>query len=146
MQGIRAALSPFGQVTEGLCSLLDLGQLQHLFTPLQLDIKKHVDFIELVRALHPTPALGVHPKEAGDAWLKAYDQKLPRGFFGAPIGCIDPVTGQSVCYVAIRQVAWGRFGVRLYAGSGVTAESDLAGEWDELLLKLRSIRSLFFSE
>lgn len=146
VEGIQRSLSPFGQVSKGACSLLDLGQLQHLHTPLSLNLRTPADFTQLVHALHPTPALGVYPKEKGGAWLKAYDEKLPRKFFGAPIGCVDPITGRSVCYVAIRQMAWGHFGLRLFAGCGVTKESSLAEEWDELLLKLRSIRSLFFSE
>lgn len=146
VEGINQALSPFGRVSEGICSLLDLGQLQHLYTPIQLELNQNIDFAGLVRALHPTPALGVYPKDEGEAWLSEYDKKLPRHFFGAPIGCIDPISGRSVCYVAIRQVAWDDFGLRLFAGCGVTEESNLREEWEELLLKLRSIRSLFFSE
>lgn len=146
VEGIKRSLSPFGQISESVCSLLDLGQLQHLYTPLYLNLNTPAEFIHFVKALHPTPALGVYPKEKGEAWLKSYDAKLPRQFFGSPIGCVDPITGRSVCYVAIRQVAWGHFGLHIFAGCGVTKESDLKEEWDELLLKLRSIHSLFFSE
>lgn len=92
---------------------------------------------ELVRALHPTPALGGEPQAAARSWL-AEHEPLERGWFGAPLGWVDR-RGDGAAWVAIRGAllegaqAWG------YAGAGVVAGSDPASEWDETELKLTPV-------
>ncbi len=144
IDGIEQALSPFGKVKIGNTEVINYSTLKHLVTPIDLDVRSldaGIDgFYQLVHALHPTPALGAYPKEAGKEWLERYQTLLPRKRFGAPVGYWRENAGQ--CYVAIRNVQ--REGERwqIGAGCGVVKESKLEKEWSELNLKIDATRKI----
>ena len=99
-------------------------------------------FEEIVQALHPTPALGAHPREVGRYWLLDYQQHFDRLRFGAPVGYTDPSTRISRCFVAIRNVQWQPNRMLIGAGCGIVANSDPETEWNEILLKLKAVKAL----
>lgn len=138
VDGICRELHPFGNVQVGKRGILDLQRMRHMMTPIEVSMREDVDFCAIVKAMHPTPALGAFPKEAGDLWLRCWDEKIPRKRFGAPFGCQMPEEKLSVCYVAIRNVQWCGEELSVYAGCGIVSASDLEGEWNELQLKLRA--------
>ena len=138
IEGIQDALSPFGSVEVGNTGVVHLSKLSHLHTPITLRAASSHSFDELVRALHPTPALGAYPKKEGMEWLKSYP--MDRGRYGAPVGYYYQEKGS--CYVGIRNVQWTKQMAQIGLGGGVTAESDFQEEWNELLLKLESVRAL----
>lgn len=140
VEGIKQHLQPFGSVSIGQMQVLELPRLCHLLTPIEVQLNRFVSFEELVQSLHPTPALGAFPKEAGHQWLQYWNQHLPRGYYGAPAGFIDLSTGVMKCLVAIRQVQWNQKGMRIGAGCGVVSQSELDQEWAEIHLKLQAIR------
>jgi menaquinone-specific isochorismate synthase len=116
---------------------LRLKTLTHLRTPIQLELTQTADTAALVKALHPTPALGAFPKEEGVEWLKAFDSRTPRKHYGAPLGCCY---GNSISIVvAIRNVQWTPNGLAIGAGCGVIAESKQEREWNEIQLKTEAI-------
>jgi isochorismate synthase EntC len=142
VKGIQNDLEKFGQVRVGELQVLSLPTLNHLITPIELKLSKTIYFEELVEALHPTPALGVFPKKEGRAWLDDYQCLLNRGWYGAPVGCIYPQREISQCVVAIRNVQWDQKGMRIGAGCGVVKDSQFEKEWNEINLKMQSIREL----
>lgn len=76
-------------------------------------------------------------------WLALLERLGSRKRFGAPFGALNE-TGQGICWVAIRGLQWfgeGTGRVLLGAGCGVTSQSELAREWNELLLKLDSAKA-----
>ncbi|HMQ26176.1 MAG TPA: isochorismate synthase [Acidimicrobiales bacterium] len=93
--------------------------------------------LELVGALHPTPAVCGTPRHAALA-LIATHEALERDRFGGPVGWVDH-TGQGAFAVAIRgaEVAGAR--VRLVAGAGIIADSDPTTELAETQAKLRAL-------
>jgi menaquinone-specific isochorismate synthase len=137
VEGICKSLQPYGVVSVGSRQIVDLARLRHLVTPIDL-VAQHQAFDDVIAALHPTPALGAFPKEAGEDWLKEYASQLPRGRYGAPFGCVD--VDLSVCYVAIRNVQWRDSALEIFAGCGITAASTLDSELQELRLKVRAVQ------
>jgi menaquinone-specific isochorismate synthase len=140
IEGIRRALHPLGTVKVHSTRLLHLPKLTHLITPIELSLAVPFDFDRLVKALHPTPALGAFPYGEGKKWLFDYEQRIPRGHFGAPIGYRHPESGTSRCFVAIRNVQWDKAGMRIGAGSGVVKQSCFENEWKEVQMKIRATR------
>lgn len=138
VNGIQESLSPYGKVRCGRLHPLDLGHLVHLATPIEVDLDHAPNLNELIRALHPTPALGTFPKQAGKNWLREIHGLVPRGRYGAPAGAVYP-EGASF-YVGIRNVQWETSGMRIGAGGGVNRLSNFEREWQEIKRKLTAVK------
>lgn len=137
IDGIQESLRLFGTVHIGETGLLTLETLCHLKTPITVELREALDVAQLVKALHPTPALGAYPKEKGMQWLESYNNRIPRNQYGAPVGyCQGNVVA---AYVAIRNVQWTPNGMALAAGCGIIAESEPEKEWKEIQLKTESV-------
>lgn len=141
VKGIQEALIPFGKVHIGDRQLLSLPNINHLVTPIRVDMDNSPKFENIARALHPTPALGAFPRPAGMRWLEAYQQHIPRGRFGAPVGYLKN-DGTSACFVAIRNVQWNLNEMLVGAGCGIVAASDCDNEWAEINLKLKATKEM----
>lgn len=140
VEGIKSDLNSLGEIRLGKTEVIKLSKLAHLLTPISVKLNRPFSFLEVVSALHPTPALGVFPRNIGWSWLESYQKKIDRQRFGAPAGCIFNNTG--VCYVSIRNVQWDKDGMSIGAGCGVTLNSQYEKEWEEVQLKLRVIKEI----
>jgi menaquinone-specific isochorismate synthase len=147
IDGIRLALEKFGTPRINETDELRLPGLSHLRTPVTLESRPETTLMELVRALHPTPALGAFPREAGPEILRLLDERspIPRRRFGAPFGFAPPAQSSSgsLAVVAIRNLQWDADEIVASAGCGVIAESMPDREWLELRAKLASVRRIF---
>lgn len=141
VDGIQASLGHLGIITKGNTEILHLPQLCHLVTPINLTVDGELPIEDAVRAIHPTPALGAFPKANGMKWLKKYQKKIDRKRFGAPVGYCLP-NGNATCYVAIRNVQWEQGKMEIGAGCGVVPQSRLEAEWNEINLKINSIKQI----
>ena len=119
--------------------VLKLANIQHLCTPLSCELHSEGLLLSLLDQLHPTPALGGVPREQG---LKLISQlePVPRGWYAAPVGCLDRHLGGTFV-AAIRSAIAQERRLWLYAGVGVVAESEAQREWDESELKFRPMLS-----
>lgn len=142
VKGIYEALTPFGNVHVGKKQLLSLPNINHLVTPITVDLASIPNFDEIVRVLHPTPALGAFPRAPGMHWLESYQQLINRGRFGAPAGYLNE-DGTAACYVAIRNIQWDQSKMLIGAGCGVVPASQCDNEWAEINLKLKAIKEMF---
>lgn len=138
LEDLAAQLSPLGAVTRGATRLWRIGILSHLRTDLRVTPAGATAFEDLVRLLHPTPAVGIAPRDTWREWIPKLDRE-PRGQFAAPFGLALP-GGNSRCLVAIRNVQWDRSGTRCGAGCGLVPDSNLERELSELRLKLAATR------
>jgi menaquinone-specific isochorismate synthase len=138
VDAIRDQLRTVASDTEaGERTVRRLANVQHLRTPIRgrLDRQRHV--LDLVEALHPTPAVGGLPPDAALATIRD-TETFDRGWYAAPVGWFD-ANGNGSFSVAIRSgVAAGRR-VTTFAGAGIVADSDPDREWTELQLKYRPI-------
>lgn len=115
--------------------ILRLSNIQHLHTPISGIQRDPAGVLPLVEALHPTPALGGSPRESAIRFLREAEA-VPRGWYAAPIGWIDP-TLDGEFGVAIRSAVSEEQRVWLYAGAGIVGSSEPDKEWAETALKFR---------
>ncbi len=147
IKDIATVLKHFGLVSYGRKKVVTFRKLKHLITKILLKPaidKKLPSFIDLIEALHPTPALGVFPRRHGVKYFTRLESRLKRDRFGAPVGYYIPNTphSSSCCYVAIRNMQWTSNQIKLFAGCGVMALSHYKREWDEILLKFSAIKEI----
>lgn len=141
INGIVESLQSFGHVQKGALKVLELPKLNHLLTPISVELKSKPLFEKLVVAMHPTPALGAYPRMEGMRWLRSYQEKINRLRYGAPVGMLYPQHQKGLCVVAIRNVQWDNQKMQIGAGCGVIPTSLYELEWKEIQLKMDAIRS-----
>lgn len=140
-QDIQNVLSDFGGVDCEGPHVLELPSLWHLKTEMRVKTSGKVDWVELIKKLHPTPALGVSPRNFNYQWMRELPEASLRKKFGAPFAVQFP-NGDFISVVAIRNIQWNAQEIILGAGGGVVEESELQKEWLELQGKRNSVKSL----
>jgi menaquinone-specific isochorismate synthase len=114
--------------------------LKHLKTEIECRQLGPASPFALLRALHPSAALGGFPRAEARAWLAAQPEYHERDTFGAPLVFFaDPQNFLAV--VCIRGLQWNRQGSRIGAGCGLVARSQWEQEWRELFLKRQSVKA-----
>jgi len=138
VEAIRDQLrSVAADVGVGEASVRKLANVQHLETPITADLNGETHVLDLVEALHPTPAVGGLPPEAAKQTI-ADTERFDRGWYAAPVGWFD-ADGDGTFGVGIRSAVASASRATLFAGNGIVADSDPDAEWDELQLKYRPI-------
>lgn len=139
-----------GRLTLGKRTILKNRMIQHIFLPLEGKRKAEVDFLSVIKALHPTPALGGEPKKDAMDWLRQYEG-FHRGLYGAPIGWQSILSDEGEFAVGIRSAVIAKdqpdsYG-QLFAGCGIVADSNPEEELQETALKFEPMkRSLAINE
>jgi menaquinone-specific isochorismate synthase len=114
-------------------SLLKLSRLQHLYRGFRGRLAPGVTDAEIVRSLHPTPAVAGHPTRRAMEEIAALEP-FDRGWYAGPVGWIGP--GGAEFAVAIRSALVHQDRLILYAGAGIVEGSRPAAEWEELENKI----------
>lgn len=115
--------------------LLKIRDIQHLYTPVEGQLKDEATILQLTKHLHPTPALGGVPRTEAMSAIRKYEP-MNRGLYAAPIGWLD-AEGNGEFAVAIRSAALIKDKAYLYAGGGIVADSEPQSEYEETLVKFR---------
>ena len=115
--------------------LLKIRDIQHLFTPVEGKLQEGATILQLVKSLHPTPALGGVPREAAMDIIRKCET-MDRGLYAAPIGWLD-ADGNGEFAVAIRSALLRSDEAYLYAGGGIVEHSQPQSEYEETLVKFR---------
>ncbi len=119
-------------------SIVAVANVQHLGTLVEGRLSKPLpSVLDLVRALHPTPAVGGHPRATA---LEMIDELegLDRARYAGPVGWMD-AEGNGRWAVALRCAELDGATARLYAGVGVVRESDVDAELAETQAKLAAM-------
>ena len=142
-QTLLARLSDLGDPRRHPREIMDLENLVHFHSGIDVELSKAESLDRLVRVLHPTPALGPLPRtEETLAQLLGWRAQLQcPPSFGAPFGLWRD--GVFEALVAIRMVAWRGDELLIPSGCGVIEESRLVNEWRELRLKREAVRGAF---
>ncbi len=120
------------------------GNLVHLCSHFSVNTKNTCfpDLISVMcRLLHPTSAVCGMPKDEAKLFIKAhenYDRELYSGFLGAIYG-----QNRLSLFVHLRCMQVFENEARLYAGAGITADSDPEKEWLETENKLKTVGKIF---
>jgi isochorismate synthase len=119
------------------------GQLLHLRTDFEVNLQSvpHPTALgtDMLRLLHPTSAVGGMPRLAALGFIRqheGYDRAYYSGFLG-PVNVAGP--GISRLYVNLRCLQVRATEAILYAGTGLTIDSDPAREWQETELKMQTV-------
>ena len=139
-QTLVSKLLELGSIQRQCREILDLGSIVHFLTTISLTLENPLTSDDLLRRLHPTPALGPLPRTSETLAL-LFDWRARLGCpseFGAPFGLWDHGKFQAV--VAIRGIWWQDEKVMLPAGCGIIEASRLVNEWRELRLKRESVK------
>lgn len=115
--------------------LLKIRDIQHLYTPVEGELQTGATILQLVKHLHPTPALGGVPSEEAMDMIRHFEP-MNRGLYAAPIGWLD-ADGNGEFAVAIRSAALVGDRAYLYAGGGIVGDSTAQSEYEETLVKFR---------
>jgi menaquinone-specific isochorismate synthase len=143
VETLRDRLAGFGEVIEGDREIIDVGGMVHFLTRFHVILDASPVINEVIKTLHPTPAVGVVP--GNSKFMQALcEQRTLSGIpvaFGAPFGVKVEECFES--FVLIRGVFWDRGNAFLPSGCGIVSESQLQSEWRELTLKRNWVKQAF---
>lgn len=117
--------------------LLQLSNIQHLWTPIQATVPPGIHPLEILAELHPTPAVAGAPSDIACQEIKRYEA-FDRCLYAAPLGWVDR-QGNGEFIVGIRSALIEDNQARLYAGAGIVSGSDPDKELAEIQLKLKAL-------
>lgn len=141
---VAAALEPFcSDLVVGAAHALDAGPVRHLVTDLHGQLSSRTHALELVQALHPTPAVCGTPTQAAFETIAAVEG-FDRGWYAGPIGIVSP-TGDGTFAIALRAFASDGAYLDRFAGAGIVAGSEAADERLEIDYKLSAMGDLLGS-
>ncbi|WP_230467433.1 isochorismate synthase [Lujinxingia vulgaris] len=121
-----------------------LANVSHLETPIKSYTSGNFGLLDAVDTLHPTPAVCGQPREATRERIAKYEG-FDRGLYAGPIGAMSP-RGDGRVFVALRCGLIQEQRALLFAGAGITPESDPEVEWAETNQKLEAIQSALDGE
>lgn len=130
-------LKPLGWLKKYDTEVLELPTLYHLRTRLEVGGCSKRD-LELIKLLHPTPALGVAPRAYGYSWMRDLPEQYDRELFGGPF-LVRISADETIALVAIRSLFWSEKGSRIGTGCGIVSASELDREWAELAAKREAV-------
>ena len=125
---VRAQLRPH---------VLTLSRIQHLETEIEALAPEGRSVLDLVAALHPTPAVCGVPRDAAAAVIES-EEPFDRGWYAGPVGWFD-TEGNGHFVPALRTAVGNGPDWRLYAGAGIVDGSDPASEWEETGIKFQPV-------
>jgi isochorismate synthase len=96
---------------------------------------------EIVRTLHPTPAVCGLPK-AGARQFITENEGYDRQFYSGYLGEWYPAEKSADLYVNLRCMQWEDGAAQLYVGCGITADSDPEMEFMETVNKAMTIKNI----
>jgi isochorismate synthase len=121
-----------------LCSdpyTITAGALEHIRTDIRFESRASLS--QILSVLHPTPAVAGTPLNAAMA-LIAEEEKHARSLYAGFIGVHLPDDSYAV-FVNLRCMQWTKDAAWIYVGGGITVQSEPTAEWNETMLKSRTM-------
>lgn len=116
------------------------GTVKHLRSTISWKPKPDVlkqKFGKLLGALNPTPAVCGLPQFEASLFISQNEQ-LERRFYSGFVGLLQP--NETHLYVNLRCMEMGASNAILYAGAGITEDSNPTAEWEETATKMKTIQ------
>lgn len=109
------------------------GSVRHLRSVFSFNIENNQQVLDVLNALHPTPAICGMPKEEADIFI-AENENYSREYYAGYLGPIG-IHGATHVFVNLRCMKIVGQGASLFVGAGITAGSDSEKEWQETGVK-----------
>lgn len=140
---IRSVLTDFDitDIKETGPETAKAGDLAHIKTQLDFNKEKIKNKLgSFIEKLHPTPAVcGLPVKDSLELILET--EGYDRAYYTGYLGTFNPEE-KTALYVNLRCLQAFDNGVVLYAGGGITPESDPEKEWEETRLKIQTLEKI----
>jgi menaquinone-specific isochorismate synthase len=121
-------------------SVVAVANLQHLATLVEGRLSHPTpSVLELVAALHPTPAVAGRPREAAVSWI-AEHEGIDRSRYAGTAGWVDGA-GNGAWAVSVRCAEIEGATARVWAGNGIVADSEPRTELAETRVKFQAMLS-----
>jgi menaquinone-specific isochorismate synthase len=145
LDDIVARLKPLGIQPEfpAQPQVRRLANVQHLHTPVRAVLPDKVRPLDVVAAMHPTPAVGGSPRDAALGRIRELEG-FPRGLYAGALGWLN-ARGGGEFFVGIRSALVEGARARIYAGAGIVAGSTPEKEFAETELKFKAMRDALVS-
>jgi len=118
---------------------MTLHNVQHLATPFRGHLARDLHLLDLLEALHPTPAVGGVPTEPALTLIDSLEA-MDRNRYAGPVGFFRD-NGDGEMAIALRCAELSGARARLFAGNGIVAGSIPEDELEETRLKLAAMLS-----
>lgn len=128
------------QLEHGPLEEIQAGPVMHLLTWVKAELQAKPE--EVIRALHPTPAVCGTPRRKALEFILAHEG-LNRRYYSGYFGYSEGDRGRY--FVNLRCGSIFQKGVALYAGGGITKDSVPDLEWNETRRKLATLEGVLFT-
>ena len=122
------------------------GNLLHLRTKVSGDLNNSSNLEELIRALHPTPAVCGLPRKLARTFLfenENYDRSFYTGFLGElNLQDSKDVVKSSSLFVNLRCMRIQNNKATIFVGGGITKDSNASNEWEETVSKAKTMKRM----
>lgn len=116
------------------------GQLLHIKSDFNFQLKSTDYLGDLLKELHPTPAVCGLPKEDTYSFISK-NEGYDRRYYSGVVGWLDP-QGTTDLYVNLRCMEVRDTEVKLYAGGGILPSSEVRSEWEETGEKMKTMKTI----
>ncbi|WP_185872080.1 chorismate-binding protein [Blattabacterium cuenoti] len=123
--------------------IIKMGDLKHLKTSIFFSFLEDPDYYEIINRLHPTPSICGFPKKESLNFIQKYEG-YKRGFYTGYIGIINNNNMELYIHLRCANIQKEKKEITLYAGSGITLNSNIDKEYIETENKVKNILSQFF--
>jgi menaquinone-specific isochorismate synthase len=105
------------------------GNVSHLHSTIKATLKEAISDADLIRYLHPTPAIGGRPKDLALKFIDTFEP-FDRGWYAGSVGLLSKESSR--VYVGIRSALIEDKTIHVFSGAGIIPESNPLHEWQEL--------------
>jgi len=121
-------------------SLVKLARVQHMIARFEGELDDGIGDIDILPALHPTPAVGGVPSDLARQRIAELEH-FDRGWYAGPVGWVGCDSAEFA--VGIRSALLRGEQLRLFSGAGIVEGSHPDREWDEIENKIGSFLKIF---
>jgi isochorismate synthase len=117
------------------------GNLLHLRSSVEGELRFTSNLKTLIRSLHPTPAVCGLPREKAEKFISKYEN-YKRTFYSGFLGELNSENNSSSLFVNLRCMSVADKIASIYVGGGITKESSVKKEWEETVAKTKTIKKV----
>ncbi|PQJ73691.1 hypothetical protein BTO14_04470 [Polaribacter butkevichii] len=117
------------------------GNLLHLRSSVEGHLNKSSNLKELIRKLHPTPAVCGLPREKATLFINQ-NENYKRTFYTGFLGELNFEDKNSSLFVNLRCMCIDGKKAFVYVGGGITKDSNAKKEWEETVAKTTTIKKV----
>ena len=110
-------------------TVMRLATERHLLSRMRAILRPGITSLDVLRALHPSPAVGGYPITTALQSIRE-KESFDRGWYAGPVGWIGPDAAEFAA--GIRSGLISGSTIRLYSGAGIVRGSEPRSEWNEI--------------